>query len=930
MAVALEQFVNELIDSGIVAADTLKEFIPPRAAPKDAEELARELVRKNMLTKFQAEELWNGNGKTLTLGSYVLMERIGAGGMGQVYKARHRIMDRFVAVKRLPCKLTADQAAIARFRREVKAASRISHPNIVRAYDADQVNGIPFLVMELVEGSDLAALVRKNGPFSVHKAVGYTLQAARGLEAAHKDGIVHRDIKPANLMLDAQEVVKILDMGLARFGGDGNDSVHADLTSTGTIMGTADYMAPEQALDTKTVDSRADIYSLGCSLHFLLTGEALYQGDTLMKKLLAHREHPIPSLRTSRPEVSEQLDDVFKKLVAKKAGDRYQSMTQAIAELERCHSGPAASVCIQPSATATLHGAAAEFEKLDEMPSVPLKSPGNATLGKPQPGHNKRIYATVGAAFLAIAILAAIIVSIQTKDGTLIVEVDQPDATVQVMDSEGIVNVIRKHVDKTVSISVDPGRHRLKVEKDGFAVFGKEFEIEAGGKAPIKARLVPLEVKPAMAGAKPAVAAEVKQSLFFQTSGFANWRRDVSGMPPEKQIEAVTKKLVELNPGFDGALSHLIEDNAVTSVDFVTDYVQDISPVRILAGLKNLRCRGSDSSLGQLTDLSPLRGMHLTSLECGSSPSLVDLTPLRGMPLTFLYCGNSGVSDLSPLHDMPLLILWTEWTSVADLSPLANMPLTQLVCHKTQVADLSPLKGLPLTYLDISGTLVSDLSPLRGVKLKSLWCGDIQIADLSPLKDMPLEVLKCWSTKVSELSSLKGMPLTDLDISRTQVADLSPLQGMKLKALGVSNTQVADLSPVRDMPLENLMCWFTKVDDLGPLKGMRLQRLICSETPVSDLSPLRGMPLKVLQCCNSRVSDLSPLQGMSLTELLFTPGNITQGIDVIRDMKTIKNIGFDRRSKDIDHRYFSIWAPDEFWTRYGAGEFGKPRHALEK
>ena len=243
-------------------------------------------------------------------------------------------MDRIVAVKVLPPAMTKDQAAIARFQREVKAAAKLNHPNIVAAYDADQANGVHFLVMEYVEGSDLSALVKKNGPFPVEQAVNYILQAARGLESAHDEGVVHRDIKPANLLLDKKGTVKILDMGLARIESVGDAAPQAELTNTGAVMGTVDYMAPEQALNTKTADARADIYSLGCSLFYLLTGKATYDGDTLMKKLLAHRDQPIPSIRAIRPEVPEQVEAVFSKMVAKKVEDRYQTMTEVIADLE--------------------------------------------------------------------------------------------------------------------------------------------------------------------------------------------------------------------------------------------------------------------------------------------------------------------------------------------------------------------------------------------------------------------------------------------------------------------------------------------------------------------------------------------------------------------------------------------------------------------
>src|SRR5579871_426148 len=167
MPVPLEQLVKHLEDSGILAADTLQEFLPPKSDPKDAEELVRELVRQKKLTKFQAEEVWWGKGRSLVLGNYLLLEKIGQGGMGAVYKAEHRRMKRIVAVKVLPTSMMKNAATVARFQREVRAAASINHPNIVTAFDAGQDSGVHFLVMEYVEGSDLSAMVKTNGPFPV-------------------------------------------------------------------------------------------------------------------------------------------------------------------------------------------------------------------------------------------------------------------------------------------------------------------------------------------------------------------------------------------------------------------------------------------------------------------------------------------------------------------------------------------------------------------------------------------------------------------------------------------------------------------------------------------------------------------------------------------------------------------------------------------
>lgn len=425
MAVPLEQFLKHLEDSGILAGDTIKEFIPPVATPKDAEELARELVRKKKLTKFQAEEVYRGKGKLLVLGNYVLVERIGAGGMGQVFKARHRRMDRMVAVKLLPSAMTKEASAIARFEREVRAAAKINHPNIVAALDADCAHGSHFLVMELVDGRDLSVVVKSNGALAVEQAVDYIIQAGRGLVAAHAEGIVHRDIKPANLLLDKKGVVKILDMGLARFSSE-SDRAQSDLTSTGTIMGTIDYMAPEQALDTKTADARADIYSLGCTLFYLLTARATFEGDTIMKKLLAHREQPIPMLAMSRPEVPDDIDRVFQKMLAKKVEDRYQTMAAVVEDLEACRSGR--SVAAQPG-----NAQSDEFDDggltsfLQDISAAPKSTP-------PPKGHRKatakpsvrktplsadtKKYLMIGGGVAALLIMTTIIAMLRTGTGT--------------------------------------------------------------------------------------------------------------------------------------------------------------------------------------------------------------------------------------------------------------------------------------------------------------------------------------------------------------------------------------------------------------------------------------------------------------------------------------------------------------------------------
>ncbi len=366
MSLSFDQFTSHLTDSGLISVDEVRAFVegqPADARPTDGESLAKALVKAKKLTKFQAQQLYDGEGKSLTLGNYVILDKLGQGGMGVVLKAWHRRMERIVALKVIAPLVVQNQTALQRFQREVVAAAKLSHPNVVAAYDADESNGTHFLVMEYVEGTDLAQHVKENGPLPAELAIGCIVQAARGLAFAHEQGVVHRDIKPHNLLLDPKGTVKILDMGLARLEGTvGGSAEHAALTNSGAMMGTVDYMSPEQAMDAKHADARSDIYSLGCTLFFLMTGRATFVADTMMKRLTAHQNTPAPSLElevstakptgtgsrssslSSLPSQLPALNVAFQRMVAKKPEDRFQSMAEVIVALEQCRSGLAATI----------------------------------------------------------------------------------------------------------------------------------------------------------------------------------------------------------------------------------------------------------------------------------------------------------------------------------------------------------------------------------------------------------------------------------------------------------------------------------------------------------------------------------------------------------------------------------------------------------
>jgi serine/threonine-protein kinase len=324
-------------------------FTDPRA-------LARELLNRNWLTAYQINQLFQGNGRELLLGSYCIRHRLGEGGMGRVFKAWHQKLGRVVALKVLHKEYLERPDAVRRFFQEIQASAQLSHPNIVFAFDADQIGDTHFLAMEYVDGIGLARLVDQTGPLPAEQACDYVRQAALGLQHAHERGLVHRDIKPSNLLIARRRAkrngggattdesvpegqrfgaLKIIDFGLARLRANKPQPAPGRrLTRIGTVMGTPDFIAPEQAADTTTADIRADLYSLGCTFFYLLTARLPFPKGSLVDKLKMHETRAPTRVERLNPEVPPELGTVVRKLMAKKPEQRYQTPAELAAEME--------------------------------------------------------------------------------------------------------------------------------------------------------------------------------------------------------------------------------------------------------------------------------------------------------------------------------------------------------------------------------------------------------------------------------------------------------------------------------------------------------------------------------------------------------------------------------------------------------------------
>jgi serine/threonine-protein kinase len=323
--------VPDLLDkvrrSGLIPADRLDGFLAGLTAsghdPATPAELLDRLVEAGMVTRFHADRLAQGKYKGFLLGSYLILDQLGTGGMGQVYLARHAAMQRLVALKVLPVFSAEDPVARERFYREARASAALDHPNIVRVYDLCQEGKIIFLVMEYVEGVSLQHLVARRGPLDIPTACQYVRQVAFGLQHAHDLGMVHRDIKPANLLVDRAGVVKVLDLGLVRSETEADAGLTRKLDNR--VLGTADYVAPEQALDSSAVDIRADVYSLGATFYYLLAGRTLFpEGRTAQKLVWQQIKDPTPVDRL-RPDVPPGVADLVHLMLQKNPADRPQT-----------------------------------------------------------------------------------------------------------------------------------------------------------------------------------------------------------------------------------------------------------------------------------------------------------------------------------------------------------------------------------------------------------------------------------------------------------------------------------------------------------------------------------------------------------------------------------------------------------------------------
>lgn len=870
-ALTLDEFIFNVTSSGVLSEAEIgpvQQHLSSAEKPASAVDLAELLLEQNKLTRFQAELLCEGKSDGLLFGDYVILDKIAVGGMGQVFKARHRRMDRVVALKMLPDPLVDSPLAAQRFEREVKAAAKLEHPNVVTAYDAGEANGTHFLVMQYIEGQDLASLVQQCGRLSVAKSVDYIRQAAKGFEYAHNEGVIHRDIKPSNLLIDAKGTLKILDMGLARIDTehDPHSPTQTELTQEGAVMGTASYMPPEQALDTKSADARSDVYSLGCTLHYLLTGKPPYVGSTLMGTMLAHREDDCPMLSEIRSDVPKSLDAIFEIMIAKQPEERYQSMTLLLEDL-------AAVAETFSEAEQTIEDSGNDFTDVDSavetlstdtsstgVDETRLMSPQAAPVVKPQrQSSNGRRFIGSAVAVLCFSLfsywLYGVLIQVETPDGIIQIESNFPDFEVYV-DSKKVVTITDPNDKEKIKVEVKPGAKILSVSKAGFEANLNEFTLKSV-KGPIKVTFVP---------------------------------KHKTGTPSNNNLTKSARQRL--------LAERVIELGGKVHVQTTEKPQKSLHDVSVISDLPDEKFSISEIFLSRLPKLTD------SDLE-----KLITIDP--GFKLYSLDLLNTSITErgLQYLADWKVMRLYVSLPTISaqGLQYLNEIEALQVLGIQSAPLSVNELKQLPLDRLQglkLIGTSLGDeevkyLSQFKKISSLSLIDNNITNEGVKHLAEMPnLRLIQIQGNPqlgdagFHYLAKLKSLEHLECSISLTEesfshIAEMTSLQ--ILRGIRISTNKPLSLKPLKNMPeLEYFKIYLSPkagvyFEDLAGNKTLRHLVIINSTSTDKELHWLKdNIPLETLDLTGAEITDegLKDLYGLDNLKKLNLSGTkvTTQGI----------------------------------------------------
>jgi serine/threonine protein kinase len=852
-------------------------------------------------------------GRARTGGRYVIEKEIARGGMGAVVRAVDCDIRREVAVKYMLN--DGDVSQKARFVEEAQITGQLEHPNIVPIHElgVDAEKRL-FFAMKMVKGRSLAQVLdelRKQPAtaeqkWSLNRLLTIMTNVCYALAYAHSRGVIHRDLKPANIMLGDFGETYVMDWGLAKViklnepapppeapsaseftirtkpsspagstvvgsALEGSHSgstkvvtgreVEGELTQEGAVMGTPSYMSPEQARgEVQSLDGRTDIYSLGAILYELLAlVTPVEKGGGPMALLMRVAEgkilppeHRAPD-RAKAGKIPKELAAIAMKALALRPDNRYQTAEGLRRDIQRFQEGRSVSAKHD-----TPWESAVKFAK-----------------------RNKAFSAATGAGIAILTTVLAFAFNVnyaaRVRAEEALVLADQNFVAFEA-EQKAKNDAIRNSIPGTLRAARQLANDGAVPEALAQIALVRSYEPHNAEARLLVGQILTAQLK------WPEAAEELGLYLRQRPQdrdAAALYKITLAGKTDDLIARFALADVLQRHQLFNLTAQLLadaakLRDMRKPLADLYDEQLKSVWPKIGVNRGENGQFR-VDFLNYQNLDLRPLAGMQLDVLNFSYCDNLADLEPLRGIPLqdlNFSICPK--IENLGPLRGMQLkrLKIW-ECGKVADLEPLRGMPLEYLSLYRAQVSDLGPLEGMPLTYLNIQGCPVSELGALRGMPLEFFGANSTGIRDLEPLRGAPCESLAlAGCTGITRLDGVQGMPLTALDISACQnIEGLEPLRDMRLKMLNIYG---------------------------------------CNK--VVDLEPLRGMPLTYLGMNSSGVQDLTPLAGMPLERIVITYEKITHGLETLRALKSLKQIGMTG---------IGDLPAAEFWRRYDAGEFKK-------